>query len=116
MRRSRLPSDCVVSKLDLGPECIGAFANEGKIRRGYPYAAHDGPSNAVDGFAELDDWDDRFATAEQFEKRFPVAQELVGTLGQVFSRRIAEIECQMSTDRMGNQTARDENLGATRGP
>jgi hypothetical protein len=49
------------------------------------------------------------------KKRLPVAQQLVGPLGQVFSRGIAEIECQMSTDRMGNQIARDEYVGTASG-
>jgi len=92
--------------------------------------ASDGQADVVNRLAKLHDWADRLRITEQPEvrfrsnqtdlsspskKRFPVSQQLVGPLGQVFSCRIAEIECQMSTDLMGYQIARDERACSASG-
>ena len=102
------------------------FANEGNVKPGYTACFGDRQPYGIDSLTKLDDFVERLGMPEQFEvgfrsnqaslsrpsqKRFPVAQQLVGLLAQVFSCRVAEIECQMSTDLMGDRSTRDKSFG-----
>jgi hypothetical protein len=105
---------------------IGVFARQGYIALGNAAGAHSGEPNAIDCLTKLDDWQKGLGVTEQLEigcrvnqtdlsrpskKRLPVSQQLIGLLGQVVSRGIAEIERQVSADRMGNQPTRNEGSG-----
>ena len=124
---SRAPLDYVIAEFDRRPGSVGVLANEDEILLGHAPGAHDRQTDAVNRFAKLDDWGDRFRMAKQFgirlrtnqsdlsgpsKKGLPVTQQLIGPVGEVFSRGIAEIERQVSTNLMGNEGAGDKDVRA----
>lgn len=126
MRWCWTPSTHVVAELDFRTRGVDALPNEFHITfRNLACSGHC-QSHAVDSLAKLDDFVERLGMPEYFEirfrsnqtdlgcpsqKRLPVAQQLIGPLGKVFSGRIAEIECEVSTHLMSDQRPWEESFG-----